>query len=99
MADTPNSHQVKRASSESVKDLTAEVVEHGSKEQSARNDEKTNAIRLACDTRDIDALITLATSEGGFLQDDLRQLACMLPQTYLISSRHSLTRAYFTSIR
>ncbi|KAL2799349.1 putative GTPase activator protein [Aspergillus keveii] len=75
MADTPNSHQAKRASSESVKDLTAEVVEHGSKEQSARNDEKTNAIRLACDTRDIDALITLATSEGGFLQDDLRQLA------------------------
>ncbi|KAJ0422456.1 hypothetical protein BJY00DRAFT_280184 [Aspergillus carlsbadensis] len=89
MADTPNSHPAKSASSESERDLTAEVVEYGSKEQSARNDDKIYAIRLACDTRDIDALITLATSEGGFLQDDLRQLACMLPQTSLMSSHHS----------
>ncbi|PYI00155.1 hypothetical protein BO71DRAFT_341530 [Aspergillus ellipticus CBS 707.79] len=37
--------------------------------------EKENAIRQACDLRDFDALISHATSEGGFLNDDVRRLA------------------------
>lgn len=38
--------------------------------------EKADAIRRACDLRDFDALVLYAISEGGFLRDDLRQLAC-----------------------
>ena len=38
--------------------------------------EKTDDIRQACDLRDLDALVSYATSEGGYLRDDLRQLAC-----------------------
>ncbi|KAL2826811.1 rab-GTPase-TBC domain-containing protein [Aspergillus cavernicola] len=34
-----------------------------------------DAIRRACDLRDLDALVSYATSEGGFLQDELRRLA------------------------
>ncbi|KAI9375702.1 rab-GTPase-TBC domain-containing protein [Aspergillus egyptiacus] len=36
---------------------------------------KADAIRRACDLRDLDALVAYATSEGGFLQDELRRLA------------------------
>lgn len=38
--------------------------------------EKAEAVRRACDLRDFDALVSHATSEGGFLRDDIRQLAC-----------------------
>lgn len=38
--------------------------------------EKADAIHRACDLRDLDALVLYATSEGGFLRDDLRQQAC-----------------------
>ena len=38
--------------------------------------EKESAIRQACDLRDFDALVAYATSEGGFLNDDVRRLAC-----------------------
>ncbi|KAF9885803.1 hypothetical protein FE257_012385 [Aspergillus nanangensis] len=37
--------------------------------------EKETAIRRACDLRDFDALVSYATSEGGLLRDDIRQLA------------------------
>ncbi|KAL4810761.1 rab-GTPase-TBC domain-containing protein [Aspergillus unguis] len=37
--------------------------------------EKIEAIQRACNRRDIEALVTLATSEGGFLRDELRRLA------------------------
>lgn len=37
---------------------------------------KAEGIRRACDLRDFDALVSYATSEGGFLWDDLRRLAC-----------------------
>jgi non-canonical (house-cleaning) NTP pyrophosphatase len=39
--------------------------------------EKAEAIRQACDTRDIERLISYATTEGGLLDDELRQRACM----------------------
>jgi TBC1 domain family member 20 len=39
---------------------------------------KQENIRRACTGRDLDALITYATSEGGLLHDDLRRAACML---------------------
>ena len=44
--------------------------------QTSRLAEKADAIRKACDLQDLDALVSYATSEGGFLQDDLRRLAC-----------------------
>ncbi|KAJ5543380.1 hypothetical protein N7461_009383 [Penicillium sp. DV-2018c] len=37
--------------------------------------EKARAIRQACASRDVNALTALATSEGGLLEDELRQLA------------------------
>lgn len=39
--------------------------------------EKAEGIRRAGDSRDLDALVSYAISEGGFLRDDLRQLACV----------------------
>ncbi|PYH41403.1 TBC domain-containing protein [Aspergillus saccharolyticus JOP 1030-1] len=41
----------------------------------ARATEKADAIRRACDLRDFDALVSYATSEGGFLNDDVRRVA------------------------
>lgn len=41
-----------------------------------RRAEKEKAIRQACDLRDFDALVSYATSEGGFLNDDVRRTAC-----------------------
>lgn len=38
--------------------------------------EKARAIRKACATRDVEALAVHATSAGGLLEDDLRQIAC-----------------------
>lgn len=38
---------------------------------------KAEAIRKACDSRDIEALVSYATTEGGLLEDGLRQKACM----------------------
>lgn len=38
--------------------------------------EKAGAVRRACDQRDFDALVSHAISEGGFVRDDVRQLAC-----------------------
>jgi hypothetical protein len=37
---------------------------------------KAQAIRAACERRDIPALVDLAQSPGGFLDDELRVLAC-----------------------
>ncbi|KAL6231620.1 hypothetical protein BDW75DRAFT_219727 [Aspergillus navahoensis] len=47
---------------------------HSSNDDLARI-HKDEAIRTACDLRDIDALVSHATTEGGFLRDELRQLA------------------------
>lgn len=38
--------------------------------------EKIDGIRKACDLRDLDALVSYSTSEGGYIRDDMRQLAC-----------------------
>lgn len=38
--------------------------------------EKIDGIRKACDLRDLDALVSYATSERGYINDDLRRLAC-----------------------
>lgn len=48
-----------------------------SKQKAKARAEKAEAIRRACDTRDIVALISYATTEGGLLDDELRQRACM----------------------
>ncbi|KAE8353135.1 rab-GTPase-TBC domain-containing protein [Aspergillus coremiiformis] len=44
-------------------------------ETAARLAEKEDAIRRACEMRDLDALVSYATLEGGFLRDDIRRLA------------------------
>lgn len=38
--------------------------------------EKAEAIRHACETRDVEKLVSFATSEGGLIDDELRQMAC-----------------------
>ncbi|KAL4911286.1 hypothetical protein BDW74DRAFT_142710 [Aspergillus multicolor] len=48
---------------------------HSSNDDLTRMAEKAEAIRTACGSRDIDALVSHATSEGGFLRDELRRLA------------------------
>jgi len=45
---------------------------------SALRADKADAIRTACTSRDLDALVEHATSEGGLLDDELRQIACEL---------------------
>lgn len=37
---------------------------------------KADAIRQACKSRDLEALAAHGISEGGFLEDELRQMAC-----------------------
>lgn len=37
---------------------------------------KAAAIRKACDSRDVEALVSYATTEGGLIEDELRQRAC-----------------------
>lgn len=57
-----------KSSAESLKSQEKEVPPHLA--------EKAEAIRRACGLGDLDALVSYASSEGGFLQDELRQLAC-----------------------
>ncbi|KAL2871074.1 rab-GTPase-TBC domain-containing protein [Aspergillus lucknowensis] len=51
------------------------VIQRSSAEELARITKKADAIRRACDLRDLDALISHASSNGGFLCDELRRLA------------------------
>jgi len=41
-----------------------------------KRDEKADTIRNACKWKDLDALRTSATSEGGLISDDVRRQAC-----------------------
>lgn len=43
--------------------------------------EKAEAIRKACNSYDIEALVSHATSAGGLLEDELRQQACKRTST------------------
>lgn len=43
--------------------------------------EKAEAIRKACNSYDTEALVSHATSEGGFLEDELRRRACKRTST------------------
>ncbi|KAL4741874.1 rab-GTPase-TBC domain-containing protein [Aspergillus similis] len=62
-----------RRSSET--DAVIDGLVHSSNDDLARINKKAEEIRTACDLRDINALVSHATSEGGFLRDELRQLA------------------------
>lgn len=69
----------KRASSSDEKsegDLKWEQISKARKE-------KSEAIRRACDARDIEALVSHATTKGGLLEDELRQRACK-PRSQII---------------
>lgn len=46
------------------------------KRKLALNAAKAKEIRQACSSRDVEALIHCATTEGGLLEDELRQVAC-----------------------
>ena len=45
------------------------------------SEKKQEQIRIACQANDLDALVELATSEGGLLNDSLRQNACVSDET------------------
>ncbi|KAL4997334.1 rab-GTPase-TBC domain-containing protein [Aspergillus recurvatus] len=64
-----------RITSEKDPDAVIDESIHSSNDDLARVNKKAEAIRTACDLHDIDALVSHATSEGGFLRDELRQLA------------------------
>lgn len=66
-------------------DPTASSEVHSDDSQTSQEDtipahliEKEESILRACDLRDFGALVGYATSEGGFLRDDIRQKACKL---------------------
>lgn len=51
-----------------------------SQERASAKAEKAEAIRQACNSHDLEALASLATSEGGLMEDELRQVACKLAE-------------------
>lgn len=50
--------------------------------------EKAESIRRACDLRDVDALVSYATSEGGLLRDDIRRTACQSLLHAMVDQSH-----------
>jgi hypothetical protein len=50
----------------------------GTQQHAKSRAEKSAAIRRACDAGDVEALVSYATSEGGLLEDELRQRACTM---------------------
>ncbi|QMW40413.1 hypothetical protein G4B11_003693 [Aspergillus flavus] len=61
---------------DSVSENASQVLERiQNEEAAARIAEKEDKIRRACEMRDLDALVSYATSEGGFLRDDIRRQA------------------------
>lgn len=62
---------------------------------------KASAIRKACASHDVEELIAHATSEGGLLEDQLRQVACRsLLRSCVKESPNSLVyRAYLIRMR
>ena len=52
-----------------------ETLEQEQKQHAEKTEQKANAIRQACKTHDLNALVSYTTSEGGFLSDELRRLA------------------------
>lgn len=62
--------------SKDVQDSDSEQLAPQKVSASSQTAKKTDSIRRACDLRDLNALVSYATSKGGFLQDGLRQLAC-----------------------
>ena len=80
--DYPNFEDMSQ-SEESLKILK------GKKEarQMAR-EEKARAIRKACAMRDVEALAMHATSAGGLLEDNLRQIACEFNVAMFYNSTH-----------
>lgn len=58
--------------------VAAVLPAEGSDSLTTAQEEKTQCIVDACNTKDLDGLISLATTAEGFLTDELRQRACML---------------------
>lgn len=50
----------------------------GTQQHAKSRAEKSAAICRACDAGDVEALVSYATSEGGLLEDELRQRACTM---------------------
>lgn len=67
-----------------VKSLASDESSEGSlksKQTNKARAEKPEAIRQACDSRDIEALVSYATTEGGLLEDEVRRRACKVQCT------------------
>lgn len=62
---------------DSISESASQVLERIRNEEAAACiAEKEDKIRRACEMRDLEALVSYATSEGGFLRDDIRRQAC-----------------------
>ena len=74
----PKNEKLSRSPSDrSEKSLRTQQAEKARKE-------KIEAIRRACTSRDLEALISHAINEGGLLEDELRQVACKWCYSFLI---------------
>jgi hypothetical protein len=55
----------------------------GTQQRGKARAEKAAAIHRACDAGDVEALVSYATSEGGLLEDELRQRACTMRKCHI----------------
>jgi hypothetical protein len=69
--------------------LEPEYGQDSNHNQSILTSSKADDIRNACRDTDIPSLVTLATTDGGLLHDELRTIACM----YLNSPSSSSNRS------
>jgi len=63
------SNEVSEETNESIPSLRSQEI-------TKARAKKASAIRKACAAHDVEALVMHATSEGGLLEDELRQVAC-----------------------
>jgi hypothetical protein len=84
-----NDHETRPVSSDGEKEsaMSRNPSEESSvtQQRSKARAEKAAAIRQACDAGDVEALIGYATSEGGLLDDELRQRACTVSESPVLN--------------
>lgn len=76
MEDTGREHHHPSSEDTSAPVVSSKDSEPNEGAKQTARAEKARAIRKACAARDVEALAMHATSEGGLLEDGLRQIAC-----------------------
>ncbi|KAJ5085909.1 hypothetical protein N7532_010680 [Penicillium argentinense] len=74
-SSSPESSAIIESDEVSVPSAKSSQLSLKSQQIAAARAEKAAAIRRACDDHDVEALVSYATSEGGLVQDELRQKA------------------------